>query len=223
MITVVDQEVAEVRIPQGVVDLASFRRWASRKDFPDEGRVCFLQGNIWIDMSKEDLFSHNQVKAEYNSVLYQLARKDGSGLHFPDSVRFTNVDAVISNRPDGLFVSWESLRSGFAELVKDKRGKGYVELLGRADMVMEIVSRSSVRKHKVVLRQAYWQAGILEYWLVDARQQPPRFDILRHTARGYAAVRKQDGWLKSAVFGKSFRLGRRENAVGLPEFTLAVR
>ena len=32
-----------------------------------------------------------------------------------------------------------------------------------------------------------------EYWVVDARPETPLFDILRHTARGFTATRKQDG------------------------------
>ena len=94
---------------------------------------------------------------------------------------------------------------------------------GSPDMVLEVISDSSTRKDLVVLRQAYWEAGVREYWLVDARRGPLKFDILRRTAKGYAATRKQDGWLKSAVFGKAFRLAQRRNARGHPEFTLEVR
>jgi hypothetical protein len=39
--------------------------------------------------------------------------------------------------------------------------------------------------------------------------------------RGYTAVRKNAGWLKSAVFASSFRLSRRDDALGYPEYTLA--
>jgi Uma2 family endonuclease len=75
----------------------------------------------------------------------------------------------------------------------------------------------------VELRQAYWEAGVREYWLVDARKEPVEFDILRHTARGYSATRKQQGWVKSAVFGKAFRLAVRTTPLGHPDYTLEVR
>ncbi len=94
---------------------------------------------------------------------------------------------------------------------------------GTPDMVLEVVCARSVHKDTVVLRQAYWQAGIREYWLVDARQEPIRFDIFRHTAKGYSTTRKRDGWLKSAVFGKSFQFRQGLNALGHPEYTLAIR
>ena len=34
-------------------------------------------------------------------------------------------------------------------------------------MTLEVVSSSSVRKDTVDLRDRYYKAGILEYWLVD--------------------------------------------------------
>ena len=90
-------------------------------------------------------------------------------------------------------------------------------------MILEVLSKGSVHKDEVVLRQAYWEAGVREYWLVDARKQPLRFDILHHTPRGYSTRRKKDGWIKSDVFGKSFRLSQSTNDLGHPEYSLEVR
>ena len=91
------------------------------------------------------------------------------------------------------------------------------------DMALEVVSDSSVLKDTVTLRDLYAQAGIPEYWLVDVRGERVVFDIFRLTAKGYVATRKQGGWLKSAVFGKSFRLLQQTDNLGKPEYTLAVR
>jgi hypothetical protein len=33
-----------VDIPTGINDLAAFRRWAHSDDFPESGRICFLNG-----------------------------------------------------------------------------------------------------------------------------------------------------------------------------------
>ena len=90
-------------------------------------------------------------------------------------------------------------------------------------MTLEIVSRGSVYKDTVELREAYWNAGVKEYWLVNCRKPPISFDILRRTSRGFKATRKDDGWMKSAVFGKSFRLVQTKAAKGYPEYTLEVR
>ena len=139
-----------------------------------------------------------------------------------DGLRLSNTDADISCKPDATFIATETLRSGEARLVEGME-EGYVEVEGSADMVLEVVSPSSVQKDTVDLRQAYWEAGVKEYWLVDARSEPLKFEILRHTPKGYVATRKQGGWLKSAVIGKSFQLTQSKSALGHPEFTLAVR
>jgi len=134
----------------------------------------------------------------------------------------SNFAANISGNPDGVFISHETLRSDRIRLLEGSRG-GFTEIQGSPDMVLEVVSASSVVKDYELLRQAYWEADIREYWLVDGRKDPLKFDILRHTPRGYVATRKQDGWIKSAVFGKSFRLTRHTNDLGHPQFTLSVR
>jgi Uma2 family endonuclease len=211
-----------IRVPSEAETLAGFRRWLESDDLPDEARICYLKGDVWIDLSKEQLFSHGQVKTKFAAVLTALVEAGQLGYYWVDGVLLSNEAAEISNKPDGVFVSTTSLQTGRVHLVEGMES-GYVELEGSPDMVLEVVSDSSVQKDTVVLRQAYWEAGIREYWLADARQEPLTFDILKHTSRGYAATRKQDGWVKSAVFGKAFRLTQQQHALGHPEFTLAVR
>jgi hypothetical protein len=70
-------------------------------------------------------------------------------------------------------------------------------------MTLEIISASSVEKDTDILRNDYWRARISEYWLVDARGDTPRFDILRYTQRGYVPTRKQGGWVKFQLHEQS--------------------
>src|SRR5262249_21655200 len=125
-------------------------------------------------------------------------------------------------QPDGAFVSLSSMRSGRVKLVEGA-SEGCVELEGVPDMVLEVVSTSSVLKDTEVLRELYWRAGIPEYWLVDARGEAPQFEILRRTTVSYVATRKQAGWLRSRVLGKSFRLTRHLDESGQPDFKLSIR
>ena len=212
----------QVTVPPWVVDLASFRRWMDSDDVPEKLRIWYLKGEVWIDMSKEQIFSHLVLKNEIFYVLTGLVKAGRLGLFLPDGLLLSNVTADISGNPDATFISNAALDSNRVRLIEGKE-HGYVEVEGSPDMVLEVVSDSSTRKDLVVLRQAYGEAGVREYWLVDARREPLTFDILRRTAKGYAATRKQDGWLKSVVFGKSFRLTQRTNARKHPEFTLEVR
>jgi Uma2 family endonuclease len=71
---------------------------------------------------------------------------------------------------------------------------------------------------------AYFDAGIVEYWVIDARDGDDiRFDIYKRGKKEYTATRKNDGWVKSAVLAKSFRLTQTDDEDGKPEFTLEVR
>lgn len=67
-------DAQRVEIPQWIGNLASFRHWARSDEFPDAGRICYLNEEMWVDMSKEQFYSHNQVKAEFNRVLAGIAK-----------------------------------------------------------------------------------------------------------------------------------------------------
>jgi Uma2 family endonuclease len=141
-------------------------------------------------------------------------------LYLPDGVLLSNADADIAVNPDAVFVS-HAARQDRVRFLEGTKG-GYVEMQGSPDMVLEVVSDSSVRKDLHQLRQDYWEAGIREYWLVDARREPIVFDILRHTPKGYRTTPKKDGWIKSVVFGKSFRLTHQIDALGRQKYSLEV-
>jgi Uma2 family endonuclease len=220
-VTVVNED-EQVLVPSWVTDLAAFRRWVESDQAPEKGRVCYLTGDVWIDMSKEQAFSHNQVKTEVAFALVGLVKASRLGRFFADGMRLTSLTANFSVVPDGIFVSGEGLDSGRVRLVAGREG-GFVEFAGVPDMVLEVVSASSVAKDTDVLLDLYWRAGIPEYWLVDARREPLQFDIHRHSGKGYTHVRKQGGWMKSNVFGKSFRLSQSGDERGHPEYTLEIR
>jgi Uma2 family endonuclease len=222
LLVTVCADYGTVDVPGWVVDLPSFRRWYHSDDFPEEGRISFLNGEVIVDMSREQLFSHNQIKAEYTIVVGGLARMERRGRYFPDGARLTNVEANLSRVPDGLYVLNDSFATNRIRLVEGAED-GYTELEGTPDMALEVVSDSSVEKDTETLFELYWKAGIAEYWLVDARGDRLVFEIYHHTPKGYVATRKQNGWIKSQVFGKSFRLTRGQDAQGHPEFTLHVR
>jgi Uma2 family endonuclease len=213
----------KVRIPNGLSTLAAFRDWARSDDFPTRGKYAYLDGELWVDLSMEQLFSHNDVKTQFTIALGSLVRSAGIGRFFSDGTLLTNVDADLATEPDGTFVSYEALRTGQVRLVEGA-SQGYVELEGAPDMVLEVVSTASARKDNETLRRLYRRAGIREYWLVDARGTEPLFNILHSGARGYIATRPQaGGWLRSAVFKRSFRLTVASDPLGHPQFTVEVR
>lgn len=213
----------EYHIPAWVVDHDSYRRWARSDDYPESGRFAFLNGTIWIDLTMEQLFSHNAVKTRITSALDNLVSEAELGYLFSDGTLVSHPGAGLSTEPDACFVTYDSVASGAVKWVEGAK-EGYVEVEGAPDMVLEIVSDSSVTKDTADLRELYWQAGVKEYWLVDARGQQLKFSLLKHTARGYVESRRQaDGWVKSAVFGKSFSLTQGKDRFGKPLFSLQAR
>ncbi len=211
-----------IGIPGWVVDHASFRRWFQSDEFPEEGRVSFLNGEVMFDMSREQIFSHVRMKTEIGRVLANLAKRELNGVFFGDGLLISHLGAEVSNNPDGVFVANASFEDGTVRLVEGAK-QGFIELEGSPDVVLEVVSDSSVKKDYELLRNAYWKAGIREYWLVDARGEKLDFQILKHTSKGYSPIRAVGGWIKSAVFRTSFQLVAIKNHLGHPDFELQVR
>jgi Uma2 family endonuclease len=220
---ILQQNDGIVTIPETITSLDCFRKWARSPDFPETGRYSFLQGKLWVDLEMERLFSHNQVKSEISRVLGTHVKTNKLGYVFFDGALVTNEIAGIGHEPDATFVSFESIESGTVALPDEIDADG-LEIIGTPDMVLEVVSRSSIKKDTVVLRELYWQAGIPEYWLVDARSTTIQFDILKHGPKRYSKTRPATGgWLKSDAFGLSFRIKQETDRLGKPLFTLQAR
>ena len=90
--------------------------------------------------------------------------------------------------------------------------------LGEPDLVVEIVSPSSVEKDTKLLRKLYWAAGIQEYWLLELTEADVHFTLLQRGSKSYVATRPRDGWVKSDVFGLALRLTRATDQHGLFRF-----
>jgi Uma2 family endonuclease len=215
----------QVVIPTRVTDHGSFRRWACSEEFPERKRFTYLDGSLWVDLNLER-FNHNKIKTSIACVLTRHVHDQNLGHFLGDRMLLTNLSGSFSTEPDGMFLSHESLESG---QVSAPDRDDSLEVLGTPDMVLEVVSPTSVQKEStrgrlfVLLRDLYWKAGIPEYWFVDIRSRSAQLEILRNTPARYVATRKQAGWARSVVFGKEFRLTRRDAGQGLSHYSLEMR
>jgi Uma2 family endonuclease len=209
-------------IPDWVDDLDSFCRWRLSDDAPERGEIAFLDTGIWVDLSMEEFLTHNQVKAAFDFGIMSVVQPARLGRYVPDRMLLRNAHANLSTEPDGLFFTWETMRSGRLQLV-ERSGQGFMELDGTADLVLEIVSKTSVDKDTVQLRELYWKAGISEYWLVDAREGKLSFEILQFTPEGYVATPAADEWIPSKVLGRKFQLQQELDPLGHPQFFVISR
>lgn len=219
-----DDQYLTLRIPAGVVSFAAFHAWSLSDDFPEKGRITYVDQQVFIDMSREEITTHILVKGEISRVLANIAAQEPLGLFFCDGLRLSNEAAGVSNEADATFVKWETLESGRVRFFpRAKNPDQYLEIQGTPDLVVEIVSDSSVAKDLKHLRGAYHRAGIGEYWLVDARGDKLTFEILHHKPAGYAAEPGRGGWHSSPVLERHFRLTRRRGRLDLWQYTLEQR
>jgi len=217
------QTHGQIEIPVWVNDLASFRIWVHSGVLPEKLGVHFLNGQVWMDFSMEEMFSHNAVKQALNLALGQLVRSEKLGVYCPDGMLVTNEVTGLGTEPDAIFLSAETLETEGVRFVTGRSGDAEAtEMVGVPDLVVEIVSPSSAEKDMEWLTTAYFEGGIPEYWLIDARADEPEFDMLTRGADGYVSARKTKGWVKSKMFGRSFRLIRGES-FGLIDYTLESR
>jgi Uma2 family endonuclease len=208
----------DVRIPAGVHALQDFRRWCQGREFPARGRIDYLQGDVEVDMSPEDLFTHGTPKAAIAARLHAMVLEGARpGTVFIDCTRVVSPAAGLSVEPDVVVVFRDSLAAGRVRPVPSspRRPGRYVELEGAPDLLVEILSDSSVSKDRTRLPELYARAGVAELWIVDARGETPALEIrtLRPSG-GYSRVPPDgdgaDAWTPSPLLGCRFRLRRHE-------------
>ena len=204
-----------LRLPGDVGTLAGFRAWAQSDDFPEKGKFSLINGNILIDMSPEEIETHNKVNTAITQGVGVINDEADLGEYFRNGVLVTNSKADLATVPDGVFVKWATSQAGRVQFIprKDRQGQ-YIEIRGTPDWTLEVVSISSVTKDTIDLPILYHQAGIPEFWLVDARGKDINFQVLVRRRSKYVRAKIRSGWSFSPVFGRWFRLVRKTNRLG---------
>lgn len=206
----------QLELPLDIRTYADFRKWTISDEFPEVGRIDFVSGNIEVDISPEEMYSHNAVKVEISRVLANINKARSLGELYTDGVRVASDSASLSAEPDILFFSQDTLNSDRVKLIP-KSGKDdlFIEVEGGADMVAEIVSDGSVSKDTRRLPVAYYEAGVSEYWLIDARKETLIFKIHVRGESGFVPQpADENGFLISLVFEAKFRLDRDRDQRG---------
>lgn len=212
-----------ITVPAVLVDLQAFRAWVHSARFPEKGRVDWVGGTVEVDVSPEEVNTHGTPKSEIARELGNLVQATDLGVVLIDASRLTCPDADLSCEPDVVVVLFESVEAGRVRLVErvGSDPERHIEIEGAADLVVECVSNSSVHKDTQDLPPRYHRAGVREYWLIDARTDPPTF-LLHHRADEDYRVQTPDaeGFARSAVLGMSVRLVRLPARAGLYRFRM---
>lgn len=209
-----------VTVPHTAFDHSGYRCWVTSDDFPDGIRTTFVDGEVLVEMTPVSLDTHSLVKGAVTAALWQFVRDNNLGELYPDGTLVTNEAARLSCEPDATFVSWHSFESGLVRLVPRADGLDYIEVLGSPDLVIEIVSKTSVRKDTKLLREAYARAAIREYWLIDARRDQLRFEILSNRDGSFVSSADALATQSSTVLGGTWQLVRERNRIGHYSYSL---
>jgi Uma2 family endonuclease len=209
-----------LEIPQEALSLHGFREWVASLDEPAP-RMCFTQGRLHIEMSPQDYRTHAPLVDAINDALAGLARDLGIGRYFRPPSWFTEERAQLSTEPDGFLIRWESIQSGRVRINPDRP----IELLGRPDMALEVVSSTSSKKDTVDLVEDYARAGVSEYWIADARGDDPTLRVLLLGTDGVYTPAKadEDGWAESPTYRRAVRLRRTSDRAGWVDYELELR
>jgi hypothetical protein len=58
----------KVKLPANALDLEGFRAWTLSDDFPEEGRIAFINGEVFVDVSREEITVHLLLKSQIGAV-----------------------------------------------------------------------------------------------------------------------------------------------------------
>ena len=123
------------------------------RELPDENRYELIEGEILMTPSPS-LF-HQKVAHRLNQSISNHVARNNSG-----DVYFAPLDVVLSEhnvvQPDILFVSNKR-----KAILKEEN------IQGPPDLVVEITSRASLERDRLIKKALYARYGVQEYWLVD--------------------------------------------------------
>ena len=203
----------QLEIPP-IRNLAEFREWACSDDFPETGRIDYIDGRIEVDTVTEEALAHGSPKSELARVILNRVRTLRLGQAYLDAMRVSCLATDLSVEPDIVVVAHESISSGKVRMMPVKSGapRRYIELEGPPDLVVEVLSDSSMAKDSLRLFQKYYEAGVLEYWLVDARGDDLLYQVYRRGKSGYVRTsRDRQGFQKSLVLHARYRFEREDD------------
>lgn len=137
---------------------------------PDDGfRYEVLDGELY--MSPPPTISHQNAATLLAARMRTYADDHDLGLVLTSPVGVRLPDQEVPLQPDILFVSKER---------SDIVGQDYIE--GTPDLIVEVLSPSNWLYDRGKKQEAYRQAGVREYWIVDYRAKTVEVLVLEESA-----------------------------------------
>lgn len=152
----------------------------------DDKRYEVFEGELMM-MTPAPSFKHQDVLARLGNLLFNHVHEKKKG-----KVVFVPVDVVLQDdevfQPDIVFISNEN--SG---VIKE------AGIFGSPDLVVEILSPSSIYRDMEVKKGFYERAGIKEYWIVFPDENVIEVFALENGRYQLISSREKTGKIKSSV------------------------
>ena len=178
------QTKAQVTVPQRQkMDYQSYLKMAAESQIME-----------WVDGEGISymlpIYGHQDIVSFLDALLRQFVQYFNLGVVVPAPFEVKLWPDGPSREPDILFISQDNLTN-----LTSKRFQG------GPDLLIEIVSASSVIEDRVRKLTQYEQAGVREYWIIDPRphQQQADFFILNSDGAYVPAPVNEDGIYHSTV------------------------
>jgi hypothetical protein len=91
----------EWRIPTNWASHDAFREWARSEECPEKGRFTFLAGVLWVDVTMEQFYTHNQLKEVIGRRLGNIVEESGLGRYVPNGMMLSYTPTGLTTIPDG--------------------------------------------------------------------------------------------------------------------------
>jgi Uma2 family endonuclease len=156
---------------------------------PDDTRCELIFGRLF--MSPSPLVSHQIVVSELFRTLYEFAGSTGGRTLFaPMDVTLASHSVV---QPDVIYISPER-----RAIIRDR-------IEGVPDLLVEVLSPSTIRRDRDLKLRLYAETGVPEYWIIDPGGHQIEFLVLDQSR--YLIEFPHDGIYKSPrLVGLELRL-----------------
>ena len=167
-------------------DITKTKKWTYEEYYKldDDKRYEVLGGELI--MAPAPYSDHQEIS--FNLViLFESARKDNPGKIFyaPIDVIFDDNNVI---QPDILFIKKENL------FIRKKRG-----VFGSPDLVVEILSPSSIKRDRYEKKEIYRKFGVKEYWIVDPANLSIEVFLLENEEYKLHSMATENGEIKSYI------------------------
>jgi len=155
---------------------------------PDDGfRYEILNGEL--HMTPPPSISHQNAVTELAAQMRDFAKQTGKGIVLVSPVGVRLPGQSVPVQPDVIFI-----RADRREII------GEHDIQGAPDLVVEVLSPSNWLYDRREKLQAYRQAGVPEYWIIDCRAHTLEIRVLEQGQYTLLAELHSGDTAKSRVF-----------------------